>query len=265
MTIEAALSRLFRRKRRRWYVGFPRLWRENDEILIFIWKKLDIGDIILSTTEEKMKRRAFYSFHYANDVMRTAQVRNIGMLAGERIASDNGWEKARKTNPLAIKNWIAKEMRGKSVVIVLIGEKTAQRKWVKHEIKKGWDDGMGVLGIHIHGLKDPNTGFCKKGANPFDGVRVIAKRKQAHWRISASYRNIFNPASLGISSSAHLVCLGTIVHTHDIPFRRLSPLTLGLQSLNSRHENSGSVVYNTIEENLENWIEEAIKIRKKYA
>ena len=212
-----------------------------------------------------MKRRAFYSFHYANDVMRTAQVRNIGMLAGERIASDNGWEKARKTNPLAIKNWIAKEMRGKSVVIVLIGEKTAQRKWVKHEIKKGWDDGMGVLGIHIHGLKDPNTGFCKKGANPFDGVRVIAKRKQAHWRISASYRNIFNPASLGISSSAHLVCLGTIVHTHDIPFRRLSPLTLGLQSLNSRHENSGSVVYNTIEENLENWIEEAIKIRKKYA
>ena len=45
-------------------------------------------------------------------------------------------------------------MRDKSCVIVLIGKKTAKRKWIRYEIKKAWKDGKGVVGIYIHNLKD---------------------------------------------------------------------------------------------------------------
>ena len=33
------------------------------------------------------KRQIFYSFHYANDVMRVAQLRNIGTLEDNKPAS----------------------------------------------------------------------------------------------------------------------------------------------------------------------------------
>lgn len=42
-------------------------------------------------------------------------------------------------------------------MVVLIGEDTAKRKWVKYEIKKAWNEGKGVLGIYIHNLKDPKV------------------------------------------------------------------------------------------------------------
>jgi len=67
-----------------------------------------------------------------------------------------------------IEKWIDDNMKYRSCVVVLIGEKTAQRPWVKYEIKKAWQDGKGLLGIHINNLKDPKTGTCSKGSNPFD-------------------------------------------------------------------------------------------------
>ena len=35
------------------------------------------------------KRQVFYSFHYANDVMRVQQIRNIGMVEGNSPVSPN--------------------------------------------------------------------------------------------------------------------------------------------------------------------------------
>ncbi len=40
-----------------------------------------------------MARRAFYSFHYKPDNWRAAQVRNMGVIEGNLVASDNDWEK----------------------------------------------------------------------------------------------------------------------------------------------------------------------------
>ncbi len=51
-----------------------------------------------------------------------------------------------------------------------MGEETAKRPYVKYEIKKAWESGKGLFGIYIHNLKDPNTGTCNKGDNPFDQI-----------------------------------------------------------------------------------------------
>ena len=56
--------------------------------------------------------------------------------------------------------------------MVLIGSRTAGRKWIKYEIKKAWGDGKGVVGIHIHNLKNQDGDQSSKGANPFAGLKV---------------------------------------------------------------------------------------------
>ena len=118
-----------------------------------------------------MKRRVFYSFHYKPDSVRAGQVRNIGTIEGNRPATDNGWEEVKKGGENAIKKWISDQMHGRSCTVVLVGENTANRKWINHEIVKSWDDGMGVVGIRIHGLQDFAKKTSKIGPNPFDFIK----------------------------------------------------------------------------------------------
>ena len=101
-----------------------------------------------------MARKCFYSFHYTPDNARASQVRNIGVIEGNRPAPDNDWEKVTKGGDDAIKKWIAEQMNGRTCCIVLVGSATANRKWINHEIIKAWDNGLGVVGINIHGLKN---------------------------------------------------------------------------------------------------------------
>ena len=117
-----------------------------------------------------MPRRVFYSFHYIPDCPRASQVRNIGSIEGNRPATDNDWETITGGGDEAIKKWINEQMSGKSCTVVLVGSKTANRKWINYEIVKSWNEGKGVLGIYIHGLKNLEGETSTKGENPFDYV-----------------------------------------------------------------------------------------------
>ncbi|MGI9849328.1 TIR domain-containing protein [Vibrio vulnificus] len=117
-----------------------------------------------------MARRVFYSFHYVPDVTRVSQVRNIGALESNKPASDNDWETVKSGKDTAIKKWIADQMKGRTCTVVLVGEETANRKWINHEIVESWNKGMGVVGIYIHGLKNMNGNIANKGKNPFDFI-----------------------------------------------------------------------------------------------
>lgn len=117
-----------------------------------------------------MTRHVFYSFHYKPDVMRVSQVRNIGALEANRPARDNDWETVTGGGDAAIKKWVTEQMKGRSCTVVLVGEETANRKWINYEIIKSWDEGMGVVGIHIHGLKNTDSRTANMGANPFDYI-----------------------------------------------------------------------------------------------
>ncbi len=119
-----------------------------------------------------MARRAFYSFHYKPDNWRASQVRNMGVVDGNKPATDNDWETIKKGGDKAIQKWIDGQLNGKSVSIVLIGSKTAGRKWIKYEIKRAWEDGKGILGIYVHNLKDSNGNQSTKGNNPFDAYKI---------------------------------------------------------------------------------------------
>jgi hypothetical protein len=158
------------------------------------------------------KRRVFYSFHFENDVMRVQQIRNIGVIEGNTPVSVNEWEEIKRKGDNAVEQWIDENMRYKDCVIVLVGQDTAYRKWVRREIEKGWDKGRGVMGIYIHNIRCPRTGTCTKGANPFDQITLKNGYK--------------------LSSAAKC---------YDPDFRD---------------------AYKDIANNIENWIEEAIRIRQ---
>ena len=165
--------------------------------------------------EEKKKRRVFFSFHYAKDAMRAAQIRNMGIFEGDTACFDNDWESVRN-NDDSIKKWISSQMKNRTCCVVLVGSETASRKWVRYEIEEAWKMGLGVVGVYIHNVKIPNETRCAKGANPFDQISYGTKK------------------------------LSEIVNCYD-PY---SNLTNG--------------AYQAIHYNIENWIEEAIAIRKRF-
>jgi len=117
------------------------------------------------------KRQVFYSFYFDEDVMRVQQIRNIGVIEDNKPVSPNDWEEIRKNGTPAIEKWIDDNMKYRSCVVVLVGEKTASRPWVLYEINKGWNDKKGVVGIYIHNIKCAREGISKQGPNPFDQIK----------------------------------------------------------------------------------------------
>ena len=121
------------------------------------------------------KRRVFYSFHFEQDSWRTAKVRNMGVLEGNQPASDNDWEDIKRGGDAAIKRWIDGQLHGRTCTIVLIGQKTAGRKWIEYEIEQSWKLKKGLVGIYIHNLMDYHNNQSAKGKNPFDNIKVNQK------------------------------------------------------------------------------------------
>ncbi len=114
------------------------------------------------------KRQVFFSFHYDNDNWRAAQVRNMGKVNSNSTFSDNDWEKVKEKTESKIKEWIDEQLNKRSCLVVLIGEKTANRKWINYEIKRAYKLNKGIVGIYIHKLKNVYGKQDNKGANPFD-------------------------------------------------------------------------------------------------
>ncbi|WP_236443938.1 TIR domain-containing protein [Pseudomonas syringae] len=86
-----------------------------------------------------MKRKAFYSFHFDNDVMRVQQIRRMGALEGDEPVSPNTWEQIKRTEQ-GVKNWIDQNLNGKYCLVVLIGSQTANRPWFRTKSSEpgGW-------------------------------------------------------------------------------------------------------------------------------
>jgi hypothetical protein len=161
-----------------------------------------------------MARKVFFSFDYEKDAVRVSQIKQIGAVEGQPIVTSNKWEEVKRGGDPAIKKWIDDNLSGKSCLVVLIGQRTSARRWVKYEIEKAWNSGKGVVGIYIHNLKDFSGNQSAQGSNPFVGFNLKNGKNMSN------FAKAYNPA--GSRSTA---------------------------------------VYDYIKNNLEGWIEEAIKLR----
>jgi hypothetical protein len=140
----------------------------------------------------------------------------MGVIEGNASVSDNDWETITRGGDPAIEKWINDQLDGKSCTIILVGQNTANRKWINYEISRSWELNKGIVGICIHNLKDKDENQSQKGNNPFSHLDLR-----------------------GIS-------LSDIIKLYDPPY------------------NDSKDVYNYIQKNLTNWVEEGITIRNKY-
>jgi len=103
-----------------------------------------------------MARRTFFSFKY-KDVSRAMVVRNSWVTQGKEAAGfidTADFEEIKRKGDSAIKAWIDNQLKGTSVTVVLVGEKTCNSRWVKYEIEKSIEIGNGLLGIDVSKIKD---------------------------------------------------------------------------------------------------------------
>lgn len=114
-------------------------------------------------------RTVFYSFHYERDVFRVQLVQKIGALEGQPLLGAQDWETIQGRGRQAVENWIDEQMKYKRAVVVLIGQQTSTRPWVKYEIEKAWNAKKPLVGVNIHGLSSMGLADTK-GADPFASV-----------------------------------------------------------------------------------------------
>src|SRR6266487_3699250 len=122
-----------------------------------------------------MPRRVFFSFHHQGDSWRVGQVRNSWVAqkgATNSFLDAAAWEALQRKGEEAVKAWIDREMLGTGVTVVLIGRHTATRPYVQYEIRQSMRNRKGLLGIHIHSIRDRNLRTTLKGHNPLDAFTV---------------------------------------------------------------------------------------------
>lgn len=116
--------------------------------------------------------KVFYSFHYedvgsfkVNIIRNSSRLKCYhGLLTDQSI-----WEEYKAKSDAQIKKRIDNsELMNSDATVILIGENTHQRRWVKYEIIKSFEAGNTLIGIHINRVKGKNSVISRKGLNPFD-------------------------------------------------------------------------------------------------
>ena len=122
----------------------------------------------------------------------------MGALEGNTPVSDNAWETITKGGDAAIKKWISEQMANRTCTVLLIGQNTSNRKWINHEIIETWKSGMGIVGIHIHNLKNKDGNQSTKGSNPLWNITL------GEIRLSSIAKAYDPPYTLSTSVYAHI-------------------------------------------------------------
>ena len=131
-----------------------------------------------------MARRAFFSFHYDNDINRSMTVRNSWVTQGKEAAGfiDKAeFEQIKRQGDTAVHNWIDKQLEGTSVTVVLIGSETLNRPFVQYEICRSLQRGNAVIGIHINAIRDMRTLSTSFRGNTHTAIGYYADNSPAYF------------------------------------------------------------------------------------
>lgn len=115
--------------------------------------------------------------------------------------------------PSVIKKLIDNGMIKTSVTAVLIGDNTANRRWVNYEIVKSFDKGNGLIGIHINRIRVKHQIISARGLNPLDRLGFLVSEdgskihfyelKNRKWEVYSDLPMINNKKSNTIYFSDH--------------------------------------------------------------
>jgi hypothetical protein len=117
-----------------------------------------------------MTSSVYFGFDSPADVDRARQVRAAWLAQPGREAAGCFdpllRQQATGRGDVAIKRLIGEQLRGSSVVAVLIGAATIDQRWVKREIDVALSWGSRMIGIYIHRMPDANGREVPRAPNP---------------------------------------------------------------------------------------------------
>lgn len=100
-----------------------------------------------------MARHVYFAFDY-QDIFKVNQIRMAAEFvdyAKAGFIDDSQWEQLKKQSDKAIKQAINEALKGTTVTVACVGERTANRPWVKYELERSRDEGNGLLGVYLPG------------------------------------------------------------------------------------------------------------------
>jgi hypothetical protein len=183
-----------------------------------------------------MARRVYFAFHFDRDNWRVNQVRNLNKFLGAERAGfydDSEWSEAKIYDPDTIRRQIRARIERTTVTVVLVGDQTWQREWVREEIAESVRKGNGVLPVYIHHLEDANGHSSPRWVLPqlpwlpaatptpflFDGQQSqqFAGAIERAGKVADAHRTPVPPAPFGFGGATGLGILGRYLDRSSTP------------------------------------------------
>jgi imidazolonepropionase-like amidohydrolase len=117
-----------------------------------------------------MARRVYFAFDY-QDVFAVNQIRRAGQFIDVAVAGftdASQWETLKQKDDAVIQKAIDDALVGTTVTVVCVGARTAERRWVKYELRASRDRGKGLLGVYLPG----QTGHPKPSVLEEEGAPI---------------------------------------------------------------------------------------------
>jgi hypothetical protein len=175
-----------------------------------------------------MAKRVYFAFDYEDVAdFRANVVRKHNFTGGVEKAGyfdASIWEEAKKKDPAALRRLINAELENTSVTVLLIGDRTWVRRWVRYEMFKSIERGNHLVGIHINSINGKDGLNKELGANPLynaclevaqDGRRGTPVEWNGEKWIYNSDIGTFSIGEQPIDNRGKCVRLSSWYHTYD--------------------------------------------------
>ena len=124
--------------------------------------------------------RVYFSFQYPGDLARVNAVRklpNVVAYSAAGFDTPGLWNKTCRMGQAAVKQMIDSVLANTAVTVVCIGQQSsANDKYIAYEIERTLQHGNGIVGLHVHHLRDRHGRTAARGrASPriaMSGYRV---------------------------------------------------------------------------------------------
>ena len=147
-------------------------------------------DMALSGGNGPNYRKIFPSYDWVEDVWRVNQIVNLPKILGKENMGfmKNVPNEEVKKSDTAIQRWIDANLVGCSCLVVFVGERTYQRKWVNYEMMQANAQGMGGLIVSLAGMKNREGIPSLGGPDPYAANGLYAPPGTTNTYTIFSYR-----------------------------------------------------------------------------
>ncbi len=136
-----------------------------------------------SISTQNMDKKIFISYHYQNEYKTVKDIiAELKKISAYEIVNIED-EKLKNKNEITA--WIDNKLSNADLTILIIGEETASREYVRYEIEKSIRDKKALLGIALkNNIKNPLDDIKIKNSKASDIFKTYSYNSQINWEFA---------------------------------------------------------------------------------